>query len=487
MSFAGVLQGVYASGSFYPSSIANLVLDLDGDKGLTTTNVNRLFDATPNAHTATQDASSKRPSLVENDSDFNGHNSISFDGVNDFLTAPDSADFELGTGLTIYMMMTSVKQAGFTIPLAKRQSSATDMSWFVRMESTGGLRFYTRNAANTATYPVIRLSTTDGDGTPRIFRMRHAAGVENGIRVDNDVETTAAAPDEIASSASTLNVMTLNNGSTANIATGKIARILIYKESIADGSTADLAIMAELDALYKGVGTSTGLDFGTEGNLVADFNPDTGAGLATTAWADQSGGTAHDAAQASAARQPALLLSDASFNGHGSVTFDGTNDNMRIADHADLEAPGGITIYVVGSVASVPATAMLVTKHSGGATDREWMLRYDVTTDKARMLVRNSTDTAWASSLDGVGADGLPHVVRGWFDEAQVGTRVDAAETLAAATSSRPAASPVTLASTSGNTSLCALTTPRILIYSRAVTAAEDAKIMAYLNARYGI
>jgi len=46
--------------------VAGLVLDLDGDKGLTTSNVNRLYDATPNAHTATQDTSSKRPSLVEN-------------------------------------------------------------------------------------------------------------------------------------------------------------------------------------------------------------------------------------------------------------------------------------------------------------------------------------------------------------------------------------------------------------------------------------
>jgi len=458
------------------------VLDLDGDKGLTTANVNRLYDATPNAHTATQDTSGSRPSLVENDSDFNGHNSLSFDGVSDFLTAPDSADFELGTGLTIYIVAKVPNAGSNNTLMAKRATIGTDMSWRIQVVNNVELRWVIRNAANTGSYTAI--GPTHLNDTGQVVKVRHAAGVDSAIRVDSDSETVVAAPDEVASSVGTLNIFSLNTAGT-HYMPGKCARILIYKESIPDGSTADLAIMAELDALYKGMGSSIGLDFSTEGNLVADFNPDTGAGLATTAWADQSGGTAHDAAQATTTKQPSYMASDASFNGHGSVAFDGVDDWLSISDHADLAATGGLTVYIVGSVPITGVTQAIFGNNSGGASNREWAMRA-LTTGTFQALIRNSADTAWQTA-SATAVAGTPSVFRMRYDATDVRARIDTTEGTAAATTERDVGSDTAIGANVGGSFSATLTTPHILTYSRAVTAAEDARIMAYLNARYGI
>jgi len=361
----------------------------------------------------------------------------------------------------------------------KRNTGATSQSWSLYTDTSGSLKFSTRNAANTANY-VKGTGTVDFDDTVRVYRGRHAAGGSTGVRVDSSAEVTAAAGDEVASSASSLNIAT-NNASGSGLLSGKVARILIYKESIADGSTADLAIMAELDALYKGVGSSTGLLFEGQGNLVADFNPDTGAGLATTAWADQSGGTAHDAAQATTTRQPAYTASDASFNGHGSVVFDGTDDVLVIPDDAELRANTGITVYMVQEFTATAGTDSLMYK----ATN-EWAID-TTTTGQMDGYVRNAANTAWVHVAASGDASGAVNALRLMWDGSTLYTRHDATEATIAAPDARSSTNPVYVGS--GNTStLASITTiARILIYSRAVTAAEDARIMAYLNALYHI
>ena len=485
MSFAGVLQGVHASGLFSPSSISGLVLDLDGDKGLTTANVNRLYDATPNAHTATQNTSSKRPSLIENDADFNGHNSLSFDGAGDVMSPASTTDFDADAGLTIYAVA-KIPAHGSTAYLYSYRD--VNAQYQLQLPASGNATFFARNAANTAWYSKTLAAAITG-GT-QVIRTRIDPGVDAGIRVDGGSEGTVSAPDLLLTPTSILNIAAFNSAGTTSPMGGTIARILIYKESIPDGSTADLAIMDELDALYKGVGSPTSLDFSTKGNLVADFNPDTGAGLATTAWADQSGGTAHDAAQATASKQPAYTASDPAFNGHGSVVFDGAGDVLVIPDNADLHINGSMTIYVVGSMSAVTGAGTLISNQLGAAPDREFQFRTQPGGTTPQLLVRDSSDASWTTTTGTVDIVGVGAVVaRARYDGTVQGVRTNSsAETTSSSTSWNATSHAGTgIGGTTVNTLYNALSVTRIIWYGKSVTAAEDARIMAYLNARYGI
>jgi len=488
---AGAQPGALASvASFGPRSVEGLVLDLDGDKGLTTANVNRLYDATPNAHTATQDTSSKRPAIVENDSDFNGHNSLSFDGVDDFLTSPDSADFELDTGLTIYVVAKAPLQSALHVLVDKRNTGATSQSWSLYTDTSGSLKFSTRNAANTANY-VKGTGTTDFDGTVKVYRGRHAASGSTGVRVDSAAELTAAAGDEVASSASSLNIAS-NNASGSGLLDGKVARILIYKESIADGSTADLAIMAELDALYKGVGSSTGLDFSTEGNLVADFNPDTGAGLATTAWADQQVATPYDFSKTVTAQQPGYTASDAILNGHGSVNFDGAAsnaDNLVSVGTDPLRPAGGFMIVLVGKF-TPPASSFksVSVKWSGGAANRYWQLRLN-SSGTLQALIRNSADTSWQTitTTGTIPGTGLDVIMMGW-DGASTGVvLVGGTEETWSVAGAYDAGTAQSMALGRVGSDSAQMDVARVLGYDQPVSASDRARLLAYLKARYGI
>jgi len=473
------------SAAFSPASVSGLVLDLDGDLGLTTSNVNRLYDKTPNAHTATQDTSGSRPSLIENDSDFNGHNSLSFDGAGDVMSPAATTDFNADSGLTIYAVAKIPAHGSTAYLFSYRDVNA---QYQLQVPASGNATLFVRNAADTGWYlNTIGSGITGGTQT---IRARIDPSVESGLRVDGGTESTVATPDLLLTPTSILNIPAFNTAGTTSSMGGTIARILIYKESIADGSTADLAIMAELDALYKGVGTPTGMLFERHGNLVADFDPDTGAGLATTAWADQSGGTAHDAAQATANKQPSLLAGDSTFNGHGSVSFDGVNDVLVIPDNTDLHVNGGMTIYVVGSMEAVSGAATLISNQLGAMPNREFQFRVISGGNKPQLLMRDSTDTAWLTTTGAVAVVGVGAVVaRVRYDGTVQGVRTDTSvETTNVSTSWNSASHAGTgIGGTTVNTLYNAMTAVRILWYGRSVSAAEDVKIMAYLNARYHI
>jgi hypothetical protein len=86
-----------------------------------------------------------------------------------------------------------------------------------------------------------------------------------------------------------------------------------------------------------------------------------------TTWTDASG-LLHDASQSTSALKPTLQSDGASqINGHNVVRFDGVDDVLEAADHADLEMNTDSTIFVVARVTNFSANRTFVAKDAGAA------------------------------------------------------------------------------------------------------------------------
>jgi hypothetical protein len=215
---------------------------------------------------------------------------------------------------------------------------------------------------------------------------------------------------------------------------------------------------------------------------VLDLDGDKGITIATgvSAWADQSGGTSHDAVQANTTLQPAYSASDATFNEHGSVTPDGVDDYMQITGHSELDPGTGFDLWFVCALPAIPA-----------ASQRFWFQNNELQvfflkdTGKINAQLRDAANAAWVSLQTSVGYASTSVILRVYWDGTSLGLDVGSETLTLSAPDSRSVAATVTLWSNTV-TSLDAPTTC-IVRYDRVLEAAEATRLRNFFVTRYGL
>jgi hypothetical protein len=261
----------YLDWKFVPYSINGIdgrVLDLDGNEGITiATGVSNWADTAPDAtvpHDAAQTDPAKQAVYTVSDPLFNGNGSLAFDGVDDFLTIPSHADFELPGGISWYFVMAPVSKATDGYFLAKRGTAGTDTSYRFKANggAAGGVSLLTRNAANTGDYGVALANVVKGELV--VLRVIHdTSSHENRAKTANIAEAAAAALDEVVSSTGTLNVGALNTAGSL-YAQMALARIVIFNRAVTPAE--DFQIMQYLVHKYTPKPFSSGFSDGFQGN-----------------------------------------------------------------------------------------------------------------------------------------------------------------------------------------------------------------------------
>jgi len=241
MSFAGVLQGVHASGLFSPSSISGLVLDLDGDKGITlATGVSAWADqqiATP--YNFSKATTTQQPAYTATDPNLHNHGSVNFDG------AATGADNMLSTGtdplrpaggfLVAVAGKFVLPASGFKYISVKWSGSIANRYWLSRMNSTGTVQVLIRNAADTAWQSVITVGTVPVSG--RDVLMFGWDGATTGFVWINGAEETFSVTD--AYDAGTAQLVSLGRVASDS-AQMDVARVLGYDQPVIASNRARL-------------------------------------------------------------------------------------------------------------------------------------------------------------------------------------------------------------------------------------------------------
>ncbi len=160
--------------SFAPSDISNLFVHYDSrDIEVTGTNVTQLNDQTDNGHNAVQATVADQPSLVADDSDFNGMPSVSFDGADSVMATAAFSEEQAQPNTYIMVFKAANTFAGtffdgiatqkkntFFIDL---QGSAPINPWTVQAE--GGKAVKSAIASDTDVHIVVlRLNTSSTTG-----------------------------------------------------------------------------------------------------------------------------------------------------------------------------------------------------------------------------------------------------------------------------------------------------------------------------------
>jgi len=165
MSFALALKGVLgASRPFSPARIPGYDLDVDSDTGVTlATGVKTWADQRgPNFDDFVQNSVTRQPGYTLSDPGANGHASLNFDGVagaSDYMTTPGKDPLRPVGGFLWAI-------AGKFPPPGTGFSNVTSKNgyWILRVNSTGTVRVFIRNAANTAWQQNTTTGTIPGSG-----------------------------------------------------------------------------------------------------------------------------------------------------------------------------------------------------------------------------------------------------------------------------------------------------------------------------------
>jgi hypothetical protein len=90
-------------------------------------------------------------------------------------------------------------------------------------------------------------------------------------------------------------------------------------------------------------------------------------GAAVGTWTDLSGLNNH-ATQSTATAQPTYVASNAAYNGHATVSFDGTSDYMDL--DGTIVTVDSFTLFVVGNLDTTGINQYFVSGQGGGGNDR---------------------------------------------------------------------------------------------------------------------
>lgn len=178
----------------------NLQLWLRADAGVTTsgTNVTGWADQTTNANHASQGTAAAQPTLVTNA--LNGKPVVRFDGTNDFMSIPDSASLDFGTGdfsiFAVFNQTNNINAAyGYGLLYGKFGGSSpfAGATVFLNLNGDGVVTFRTSSAFSlnstsgfddlkTRVWEFARAGTTLSE---RINAVTHASGTTPVVDLDN--------------------------------------------------------------------------------------------------------------------------------------------------------------------------------------------------------------------------------------------------------------------------------------------------------------
>jgi len=197
-------------------------------------------------------------------------------------------------------------------------------------------------------------------------------------------------------------------------------------------------------------------------------------------WNDQSAlhDTTHDLLQTTSGAQPTLKVVDPNYNYQPTVAFSAAGSNRLVSSTWASSLTHPETIFIVGNFDGTTANQYLA---DGGTLNERVIFNSAGTTDGGIY--------AGTTLSSGTARTSKPHVICGVFNAASSAIRVDTNTPNATGTSGttdpRTALTLGSGAATPGeylNGSIA-----EVIIYNRALTAAEIAEVNAYLGARYGI
>ena len=201
-------------------------------------------------------------------------------------------------------------------------------------------------------------------------------------------------------------------------------------------------------------------------------------GADVSAWADQHT-SGFDWAQATASKQPLYNATDAGFNGHASITFDGVDEVLRGADHTGLTVADGF--FILRANADPPAGSVCHMHVGSGSTPF-----YSFTDSN---VYESWGQTARPST-------GNPTVdlttllcYRIISEAAAYTTEINGAQhyTLGSNTVGWKSAAATTLGGNDAGSVFFAGRWAEYLVYDHALSAGDLTTIEAYFNTRYGI
>lgn len=212
--------------------------------------------------------------------------------------------------------------------------------------------------------------------------------------------------------------------------------------------------------------------------LALDLNGDLGITIATgvSAWADQSGNS-RNFTQGTGANQPTYTASDSSYNNHGSLSFDGTNDSMVSPSFA----LSTFTLFMVARAATgnvlMGATGQI--QYMNGSTG------FSVHYQRGATYVAANASVNWS-----VSATPRTFVYSQGGTFATTALRVNGSAvtlTNVGSTSTGPSSGSAALylMDNSVGSSRTQGTVARVLLYDSVLSAGDLANVEAYLNGLY--
>jgi hypothetical protein len=196
-------------------------------------------------------------------------------------------------------------------------------------------------------------------------------------------------------------------------------------------------------------------------------------------WADQSGtGDANkNVAQATAGNQPLFNASDASFNGHPSLTFASARSDMLNSGAWAAPMPNPATWFVVAQLVAAQIAVMI---DGQGASNRH--LLYNNTAAGAERVVLSGAALTAAGTLNGIGAFVMAGVM-GTSGKLYMNARTAAAS----GTTGTQTLTALRIGAAYTSAGFWDGEIAEVIGYNRALTQAEVETVLAYLGARYAI